>query len=260
MKFTKIVTVAVATAGLMLGAATQSQAASALKDILSSGVLKAGTTGDWNPMSIKDPATNTYKGYDIDVMKELAKDMGVKLEMVPTDWKTLVSGVASGNYHISGSASISPARMKAAGYTTSYLSVEIFPFTMADKAGRFDSWESINKPGVKVAATLGTLFEKWVKMWFPKAEHNIVEAPALAHQEVISGRSDVFVTSNIEGATLMSKFSNVKAIPVDKPRFPSPIAMLVPQDDQVWINYVNNWIKLKQTRGFFEATAKKWGL
>jgi len=48
-------------------------AESKLTKILSSGELKVGTTGDWDPMSMKDPATNKYKGFDIDVMNELAK-------------------------------------------------------------------------------------------------------------------------------------------------------------------------------------------
>ncbi|MEM6618404.1 MAG: amino acid ABC transporter substrate-binding protein, partial [Pseudomonadota bacterium] len=30
--------------------------------------------------------------------------------------------------------------------------------------------------------------------------------------------------------------------------------------DQVWINYVNNWIKVKEAKGFFDATKEKWGL
>ncbi len=233
---------------------------SALKDILDSGVLKVGTTGDWNPMTVKDPATNSYKGYDIDVMTELATDMGVELEMVATDWKTLVNGVVGGNYHMTGSASVSPARMKAAGYSESYISVQIQPYTTADKADRFKGWDSINQSDVKVAATLGTTFEKQVKEWFPEASIKAIEAPALQHQEVLSGRSDVFVTSNIEGATLTAKFDKLVAIEVEAARAPTPIAMLLPQSDQVWINYVNNWIKIKQARGFFAATAAKWGL
>ena len=48
---------------------------SSLDKILSSGELRVGTTGDWDPMTIKDPATNKYRGFDIDVMNELAKDM-----------------------------------------------------------------------------------------------------------------------------------------------------------------------------------------
>ena len=56
---------------------------------MSAGVLKVGTTGDWDPMTMKDPATNKYKGFDIDVMHELAKDMGVKIEFVPQSGKLL---------------------------------------------------------------------------------------------------------------------------------------------------------------------------
>ena len=146
---------------------------------------------------------------------------------------------------MTGSASISPARMKAAGYSSSYIAVEIMPFTTADKADQFEGWDSINKDGVKVAATLGTTFEKLVKEWFPDSDIKAVEAPALQHQEVLSGRSDVFVTSNIEGATLTKKFDKIVPIKVESARAPTPIAMLLPQDDQVWINYVNNWIEIK---------------
>ena len=63
--------------------------------------------------------------------------MGVKIEFVPTDWKTLVNGVVAGQYHMTGSASISPPRMKVAGFSDSYIAVEIYPFTTEDKAGRF---------------------------------------------------------------------------------------------------------------------------
>ncbi len=251
---------ALAVAAILCIASTPVFAQSALKDILDSGVLKVGTTGDWNPMTVKDPASNSYEGYDIDVMTELATDLGVELEFVATDWKTLVNGVVAGNYHMTGSASISPARMKAAGYSDSYIAVEIQPYTTADKADKFDGWDSINNADVKVAATLGTTFEKMVREWFPESEIKSIEAPALQHQEVLSGRSDVFVTSNIEGATLTQKFDKIVPINVDAARAPTPIAMLLPQDDQVWINYVNNWIKIKKARGFFDETAAKWGL
>ena len=64
-------------------------AESKLNQILSSGELKVGTTGDWNPMTVKDPTSNQYKGFDIDVVTQLAKDMGVTLKLVPTEWKTI---------------------------------------------------------------------------------------------------------------------------------------------------------------------------
>ena len=250
---------ALAAGVVSLGLAFSAGAQSALNDILDNGVMKVGTTGDWNPMTIRDPASNTYKGFDIDIMTELAKDLGVEVEFVPTDWKTLVNGVVAGKYHITGSASISPPRMKVAGFSESYIAVEIFPFTTKDKAANFDGYDSINQPGVKVATTLGTTFEALVREWFPNADIKVVEAPARGFQEVIAGRADVFITSNIEGSTLEQKFP-VTRVPNTGPRSPSPIAMLLPQDDQVWINYVNNWVKVKQAKGFFDNNKSKWGL
>ena len=58
----------------------------------------------------------------------------------------------------------------------------------------------------------------------------------------------------------MEKFDTIKAIKVEKARSPALIAMLLPQADQVWINYVNNWIAIKKERGFFNTIAAKWKL
>jgi len=157
---------------------------SVLADILAEGKLKVGTTGDWNPMSIKDPATNTYKGYDIDVMTELAKDLEVELEFVPTDWKTLVNGVVAGKYHMTGSASISPSRAKATGYSSSYFSLATVPLTLKKNADKFTDWADLDNENVTVAATLGTTQEQQVKDFFPNAKHKIIEAPARDFQEV----------------------------------------------------------------------------
>ena len=235
-------------------------AASVLNEILSDGVLKVGTTGDWNPMTMKDTATNSYTGYDIDVMTELAKDLGVKVEFVPTDWKTLVSGVTSGKYHMTGSASISAARAKAAGYSNSYFSLATVPLILKKNADKFTDWADLDKASVTVAATLGTTQEKQVKQFFPNAKYKIVEAPARDFQEVLAGRANAHITSNVEAYKLVAKYPEMMVVPVSAPKAPTPIAMLLPQADQVWINYVNTWIALKTERGFFADLDRKWQL
>ena len=254
----KLVTAAVIAVGVLSAGAAQAQ--SVLNDILNNGVLKVGTTGDWNPMTMKNPADNTYTGYDIDVMTELAKDLGVKLELVPTDWKTLVSGVISGKYHMTGSASISPSRAKVAGYSQSYFSLATVPLTLKKNDGKFNDWADLDKAEVTVAATLGTTQEQQVKQFFPNAKHKIVEAPARDFQEVLAGRADAHITSNVEAYKLVAKYPQMMVVPVAEPKARTPIAMLLPQADQVWINYINTWITLKTERGFFAALGKKWQL
>ncbi|MBX2839208.1 MAG: transporter substrate-binding domain-containing protein [Gammaproteobacteria bacterium] len=235
-------------------------AQSVLNEILSEGVLKVGTTGDWDPMTMKDPATNTYQGYDIDVMTELAKDLEVEIEFVPTDWKTLVAGVVAGKYHMTGSASISPQRAKVAGYSNSYFSLATVPLTLKKNEGKFNDWEDLNKSDVTVAATLGTTQEQQVKQFFPDATHKIIEAPARDFQEVLAGRADAHITSNVEAFKLVDKYDQLMVVPVKEARARTPIAMLMPQTDQAWINYVNTWIKLKEERGFFAELGRKWQL
>lgn len=250
----------IASAALLCMAGVQANAQSALQEILNDGVLKVGTTGDWNPMTMRDPATNSYTGYDIDVMTALAADLGVEVEFVATDWKTLVSGVTSGKYHMTGSASISPARAKAAGYSMSYFSLATVPLILDRNAEKYQDWEDLNHPDVTVAATLGTTQEKQVKDFFPDAKHQIVEAPARDFQEVLAGRADAHITSNVEAFKLVEKYPQMMVVPVSAPKAPTPIAMLLPQADQVWINYINTWITLKRERGFFDELGKKWKL
>ena len=256
MKFIKAF---VAAFGLM-AAATAVSAQSALQQVLADGVLKVGTTGDWNPMTMKDPASNSYTGYDIDVMTALAADLGVEVEFVPTDWKTLVSGVSAGQYHITGSASVSAARAKAAGYSESYFTLATVPLINKKDAERFTDWADLDKPDVVVAATLGTTQEQQVKEFFPNAEHKIVESPARDYQEVLAGRADANITSNVEANKLVEQYPELMIVPVSAPRARTPIAMLLPQDDQVWINYVNTWITLKKEAGFFDELGEKWNL
>ena len=235
-------------------------AESRLQTILKNGEIRVGTTGDWNPMTVKDPATNEYIGFEIEIVKQLAKDMDVNLVIIPTEWKTLVNGIVSNKYDISTSASLSAKRALSTGYTDSYFKLATVPLTLKKNLNKFQNWEDINKQGVKVAVTLGTTQEIQAKEIFPNATLNIIESPARDFQEVLAGRSEVHITSNIEAATLVEQYPEMAIVPVSEPKYPTPLAWLTPQDDQVWINYLNHWISIKKSQGFFQQMMEKYQL
>jgi len=255
---TRTISVLLITVSILFTSQAWAQGPSRLNQILANGVLRVGTTGDWNPMTVRDPATNTYKGFDIDVVTALAADLGVKLQFVPTDWKTLVNGIVANKYDVSTSASITPARIKTVGFTKTYYQVGSVPMTLKSNAGRFKTWEDINRKDVTVAVTLGTSFEQPVKAFFPKARIRSVEAPARDFQEVLSRLADVSITSNLEAATLIRTHPQLVVVPVERPRKPAALALIVAQDDQVWLNYLNHWITIKTNRGFFNQLQEKW--
>jgi len=243
---------------ILLAATAWAQSDSRLHKILQTGELRVGTTGDWNPMTVRDPGTNSYKGFDIDVMNELAKDMGVKLKFVPTEWKTLINGIVADKYDISTSASVTPQRIRTVGFTKSYYQISTVPLTLKKNLAQFQDWADIDKPTVTVAVTLGTSQEQQVKRFFPNAKIRSIEAPARDFHEVLAGRAQVSVTSNLEASMLIQAHSQLAVVPVSETRTPADLAFILTQGDQVWLNFLNHWITIKQNRGFFERLKAKW--
>ena len=238
--------------------ATSAMAESRLQQILVNGELRVGTTGDWNPMTMIDPTSKERKGFDIDIATALATDMGVKVVFVPTTWKTLVNGIVAAKYDMTSSASLSPKRALVAGYSLSYFAVEDVPLMLNKNKGKYNSWEDLNNPNVTVAVTLGTVQEKRAEVLFTKSKIIKVSAPARDYQEVLAGRADISMTSNLEAAKLVEQYPQMMVVPVKGGKNPTPLAVLLPQADQVWINYVNHWIILKSERGFFDQLKEKW--
>jgi len=238
---------------------TVANAESRLQKINSSGELRVGTTGDWDPMTMKDPATNKYIGFDIDVMKELAKDMGVKVKFVPTEWKTIVSGITANRYDISTSVTKTAKRAEVAGFTDTYYKYGTVPVVLKKNLKKYSTWKSLNNKKVTIATTLGTSQEEKAKEFFPKSKLKSVEAPARDFQEVLAGRADGNITSSTEANKLVVKYPQL-AIVADGEKNPAFLAMMVDKNDEIWNEYVNNWIKNKKASGFFMTLLAKYNL
>ena len=244
---------------LVLLLTVTAQAESKLQIILKNKELRVGTTGDWDPMSVKDPATNSYKGFDIDVMNELAKDMGVKVKFVPTDWKTIVSGITADRYDISTSVTKTDKRAEVAGFTETYYKYGTVPLVLKKNLKKFSTWDSLNNKDVTIATTLGTSQEEKAKEFFPKSKLKSVEAPARDFQEVLAGRADGNITSSTEANKLVITYPEL-AIVQDGEKNPAFLAMMVSKDDKEWNDYVSKWINDKKTSGFFTNLLAKYNL
>lgn len=257
MKKLLVALTAVAALALSGGAAAQD---SILKNVLNSGKLKVGTTGDFNPMSFKDPETKDYKGHQIDAAKQLAEDMGVEVEFVPTDWKTLINGVVAGKYDIvMTGTSMTVSRAKAAGYTIPWGRTGYLPLTRKELSGKFKTWDDLNKSDVTIGYNLGTSFADFVKKNLPNAKVKEVESPARDWQELLAGRVDVTISSILEAGKLSSTHDEL-TIPFQEVANSLPLSFIAPQGDHVWLGFLNNWMRMKHETGYFKSLNEKWGI
>ena len=58
---------------------------------------------------------------------------------------------------------------------------------------------------------------------------------------------------------MVIKYPQLAIVP-DGEKNPAFLAMMVPKGDEEWKNYVNGWIKKKQSSGFFTKLLAKYNL
>jgi len=240
--------------------AAADDAKSLLDQILERGVLRVGTTGDYPPYSELDQATNTYKGYEIDVVTQLAADLGVKLELVPTTWETHAAGIQAGKYDVAASGiTMTLDRMKSIGFSDAYLDAPLVPLVQTKDGAKYASWRDLDKAGIRIAVQSGTSAEGSAKANFKSAEVVPIVAPALDYQELLSGKVDAAITDTIFIQKALAQYSD-KLVAVDPTHAidGQPIAMETVRDDPTWQRWLNTWVALKKQSGFFDALFAKW--
>jgi polar amino acid transport system substrate-binding protein len=92
-KFRKLLGLALCTLGLSIVASTAS--ADVVKEIVKRGELRVAVQTQGPPVSFVDK-NGARTGFAIEVVKMMAKDMGVELKLLDYDWKGLIPAVNSG--------------------------------------------------------------------------------------------------------------------------------------------------------------------
>lgn len=236
------------------------QTKSLLDQILERGTLRVGTTGDYPPYSELDQASNTYKGFEIDVVTQLAADLGVKLEFVPTTWETLAAGIQAGKYDVTASGiTLTLDRLKSIGYSDPYSDAPLVPLVQSKDGAKYASWRDLDKAGIRIAVQSGTSAEGSAKANFKSAEIVPIVAPALDYQELLAGKVDAAITDTVFIQKALGQY-NDKLVAVDPTHVieGQPIAMMTVRDDLAWQRWLNVWVALKKQSGFFDALSAKW--
>ncbi|MBW2058128.1 MAG: transporter substrate-binding domain-containing protein [Deltaproteobacteria bacterium] len=97
-----------------------SASAGVLDDIRSKGVLVVSTDANYAPQSFLNDKGELV-GFDIDVAREVARRLGVKVKFVTPDWDLIVAGKWGGRWDLSiGSMTITAERARVVDFSTPY--------------------------------------------------------------------------------------------------------------------------------------------
>ena len=233
--------------------------ARSLADIKASGKLLVGSTGDYKPMSYLNKESGKYEGFDVEMAESLAKALGVKLEYVPTMWKTLQADTLAGKFDVAiCGITVTDARKAVMAMSDGYLTFGKTILCTKSKEAQFKSLDDVNQPDVRVMYNPGGTNEKFAKEFCTKAqlvmhEHN-AEIPGLVGE----GKADIMITETMEARRYAKDNPKVAAPLVDKPFTENHFGVLMQQGYPCLLGAVNEWMAAIKADGTMDKWEKQY--
>jgi cyclohexadienyl dehydratase len=248
--------------GLASGAAFADE--SRLADILKSGVLRVGTTGDYRPFTYLDKASpdkagGAYSGLDIDLARSLADALGVKVEFVATSWPTLAKDFDAGAFDIAmGGVSVNLERAKSGLFSAPYLREGKTPITRCADVARFTTLADIDRAGVKVIVNPGGTNEKFDRAHLKEATLVLHPDNTTIFDALAAGDADLMITDASETRYQQKLHTGALcAVHPDSPFDFAEKAYWMPFDPSLKA-FVDQWLHMLRENGAFAAIAAKW--
>ncbi len=169
-----------------------------LSAIKASGTLRVGLTGDYAPYSLRGPDENIV-GADVTMAQSLAKGLGVRLEIVPTAWKSLTDDLVADHFDIAmGGVSVTADRAAVGVFSMPVMHDGKRPIVRCADKERYTSVAAINAPSVRVVVNPGGTNERFAKAHLPNAHVAVHADNRTVFEEIAAGRADVMVTDGAE--------------------------------------------------------------
>ena len=253
-----IVVVICILASLFAGlASAKEMRAGSLEQIREEGLLRVGTTGDYQPMSFLDPATNEYVGFDVAIVEDLAESLGVQIEYVETTWPSLMEDTLAGKFDLAiCGITITEARKEQALMSEGYLVNGKTVLCRREDAEKYVSLDAINSPDVRVMENPGGLNEKFARENLPDAEliiHDVnQEIPGL----IAEGAADVMITEIMEAGYYVGRDSRLAAPLIHAPFTQGQLGVLMPNGAEELLSYVNDFLEQEKESGRIDELAE----
>ena len=259
MKLLHTLSIATALAAVLLwpqGEAIAQQTDSRLYRITKTGTLRVCQYPLYYSISHRNPQTGMIEGIDADLSKELAKELGVELEIVESSFGTFIADLQADKCEIGMfGVGATMARAQAAAFSDPYLLTSIYG--VRRKGGKVSAWEDIDKEGIAVAVTLGSYIEPFMKDYLKVAKVVVVAPPATRESELIAGRVDIIMTDYPTAVKVTDEFDWAVTIAPSETLRLTPYSYVVPHGDQIWLNYVNLFVRTIKLDGRLQFYAEK---
>jgi len=228
---------------------------SLLKQIQQRGQLNVVMQLAYPPQMYRD-SNNQPAGYDVEILKIMAKELNVKLNIVDqAKADTLIPALLAkqGDIVMVGLVN-TPTRALTLSFSHGYVPYGLVVIVPNNSPAQVPA--DLNKAGVTITCLVGSTSFFRAQLLFPKANvQGLEEQPALL--AVATGKSDGAVVEQYLATPFLAKYPNVKMLNGGVPISVEFGCIGLRQDDQPWLNWLNNWVAYHTDSGELPGLYRK---
>jgi polar amino acid transport system substrate-binding protein len=227
-----------------------------VEQILKRGVLRVGFS-TFVPWAMQDKQ-GEFIGFEIDVARRLAKDMGVQVQFAPTQWSGIIPALLSSKFDIIiGGMGIQPQRGLKVNFTIPYEYPACPLLRTRPRLAVTRPWPTSTGP------TWFSPSGRAPRPWMPR--RSTCPRPRCGSssggatiQEVLSGRAHAVVASDPFPAFQALKYPDKLVLPLAEPFTKEPIAFAVRKGDPDFVNFLDGWIRMVNDEGWLAERHRYW--
>ena len=230
---------------------------STLNQILERKVLRIGLEAGYMPFEMTNKQGKII-GFDIDLARQMAKAMGVKLEVVNTAWDGIIPALMTDKFDIiMAGMTLTPQRNLQINFTDPYIVIGQSVMIRKELEGEIKSYKDLNNAKYTVTSVMGTTGDFSAKRYLSKAKLRLFETASEGAIEVMNGKADAFVYDMPFNAHYSNQNPG-KLLHLDQPFTYEPLSFGVRKGDPDFLNWLNNFLGQIKGDGTYDKIYAKW--
>jgi polar amino acid transport system substrate-binding protein len=242
---------------LVMAAPAGLAAARDLQDVLNTGTLRVGVAL-FAPWAARG-ADGELLGFEVDVARQLAADMGVKPELLAYDVERLVPALEAGEIDlIAAGLTITPERALHVNFSEPYAENGITLATHLAHTADVKDVAALDDAAFTIAAVEGSVAVPLARRLWPRATLKVFTSPEAASAALLAGEVHGYLEDEPVPTFLALEHPGVIDVPMSRPLLASRAGFAINKGDPDFLAFLNAWINAREADTWLPTTASYW--
>jgi polar amino acid transport system substrate-binding protein len=232
-------------------------AARDLQAVLNTGTLRIGVTL-FAPWAARG-ADGELAGFEVDVARQLAADMGVKAQLLAYEVDRLVPALEAGEIDlIAAGLTITPERALHVNFSQPYAESGIALATHLARTANVTDIDALDSEEYTIAAVEGSVGLQLAQRLWPRARLQPFASVEAATEALLAGLVHGYVDDEPVPTFLALENPGVIDVPTTRPLLASRAGFAVGKGDPDFLAFLNAWITAREADTWLPTTASYW--